>query len=113
MKSTYGTMYYVDDMRKSVEYFKKVLGVKPRFQSPEWTEIPIGTHALCLHVKKRGGTYRPNGVLIVNAKGVKALFSRLKRGKHDVFGLQEIHPKAWSFTLRDSSGNELSVYGPP
>jgi len=113
MKSAYGTMYYVDDMRKAVASYKKLLGVKPRFQSPEWTEIPLGDHALCLHAKERKSKVRPNGILIVNAKGVTAMFERLKRGKWDVFGLHEVHPKAWTFTLRDPSGNELSFYGSP
>ena len=34
MKNAYGTMYYVGNMKKSVAYFKKLLGVKPRFESP-------------------------------------------------------------------------------
>jgi len=113
MKSTYGTLYYVDDMRKSVAYFKKLLAAKPRFESPEWTEFPIGAHALCLHVKGGRGKYRPNGVMIVNVKGVKKLFEGWKRKKLVVSGLHEVHPGAWSFTLQDPSENELSFYGSP
>ena len=112
MKNTYGTMYYVDDMKKSVAYFKNLLGVKPRFRSPEWTEFPIGKHGLCLHDKGRGGKTRPNGILIINVKGVQALFEKFKKQKLDVFGLHEVHPGALTFTLRDPSGNELSFYGP-
>lgn len=112
MKSAYGTLYYVDDMKKSVAYFKALLGAKPRFASPEWTEFAVGEHALCLHAKGKGGKTRPNGVLIVNVKGVKALFAKLGK-KLDVAGLHEVHPAAWTFTLTDPSGNELSFYGPP
>lgn len=113
MKSTYGTMYYVDDMRRAVAYFKKLLGGKPRYQSAEWTEFAIGGHGLCLHAKERGQKYRPNGVLIVNVKGVKALSDKFKRQKLNVSGLHEVHPGAWTFTLKDPSGNELSFYGAP
>ena len=112
MKSAYGTMYYVDDMKKSVAYFKQLLGTKPRFQSSDWTEFPIGKHALCLHAKGRGVKPQPNGVLIVSVKGVKALFDKLKKQKLDVFGLHEVHPGHLTFSLRDPSGNELSFYGP-
>jgi hypothetical protein len=112
MNSTYGTMYYVNDMKKSVAYFRKLLGVKPRFESPEWTEFAIGAHALCLHDKGRGSKTRPNGVLIVNAKGLKALFGKFKKRKLDVSGLHEVHPGTFTFTLRDPSGNEVSFYGP-
>jgi hypothetical protein len=113
MKSTYGTMYYVDDMRKSVAYYRKLLGIKPAFQSPEWTEFNVGGHRLCLHAKRRGERYRPNGVLIVGANGVKALHQKLKRKKHRVDGLHEVHPAAWTFTLTDATGNEVSFYGAP
>ncbi len=113
MTSTYGTLYYVGDMRKAVAYYRKLLGVKPRYESAEWTEFPIGDHALCLHAKQKGGQYRPNGVLIVNAKGVKKLFTKLKRAKFKVAGLHEVHPGAWTFTLTDAGGNELSFYGKP
>ncbi|HXX93359.1 MAG TPA: VOC family protein [Planctomycetota bacterium] len=112
MKSTYGTMYFVRDMARSVAYFRTLLGVKPRFESPEWTEFPIGDHALCLHARRRAEKRRPNGVLIVNVKGVKSVFERMKRTRLKVVGLHEIHPGAWSFTLTDPSGNELSFYGP-
>ena len=112
MKSTYGTMYYVDDMKTSIGYFRKLLGVKPRFESPEWTEFEIGGHALCLHEKRRGSRTRPNGVLIVNAKRLKTLFATLKKRKLDVSGLHEVHPGTSTFTLRDPSGNEISFYGP-
>src|SRR5689334_8882828 len=113
MKNAYGTMSYVDDMRKSVGTFKKLLGSKPAFESPEWTEFSIGGHRLCLHAKARGGKYRPNGVLIIKAKGVKKLFDGLQRKKFDVFGLHEVHPGAWTFGMKDGSRNELSFYGAP
>ncbi len=100
-------------MRKSVAYFKKVLAAMPRFESPEWTEFPIGAPALCLHGKQGRGKYRPNGVPIVNAKGVKKLFEGGRRRKPGVSGLHEVHPGAWSFTLQDPNGNELSFYGSP
>ena len=113
MKSTYGTMYYVRDMKKSVAELRKVFGSKPVFQNSEWTEFSIGGHRLCLHAKQRGGAYRANGVLIVNAKGVKKLYDAFRRRKFRVSGLHEVHPGAWTFNFNDSSGNDLSFYGAP
>ena len=113
MKKSYGTMYYVDDMKKTVAYFKGLFGTKPLYESREWTEFAIGEHHLCLHAKEPRGKFRPNGVLIVSVKGVKALFEKLKRQKHKLGGLHEVHPGAWTFTLKDPSGNELSFYGAP
>jgi len=49
----------------------------------------------------------------VGAKGVKALHQKLQRKKHRVDGLHDVHPAAWTFTLKDASGNEVSFYGAP
>lgn len=112
-RGAYGTMYYVDDMKKAVAFYRKALGLKPRHQSTEWSEFPLGDHAICLHAKARGGRYKDGGTLILHAKGVKALFKKMKRAKLAVSGLHEVHPAAWTFTLADPGGNELSFYGPP
>jgi predicted enzyme related to lactoylglutathione lyase len=113
--SAYGTMYYVDDMKKAVAFYSKKLGLKPRHQSPEWSEFPVSdAHAICLHAKGKGkGKVKPGGTLILNAKGLKAIHGKLKRAKVAVSALHEVHPGAWSFTLTDPSGNDLSYYGAP
>ncbi len=110
---TYGTMYYVDDMKRSAAYFRKLLGRKPRYASAEWTEFDQGGHALCLHAKERGKRYRPNGVLILSRPRVRALFASMKKKRLKAGGLHEVHPGAWTFTLTDPSGNEVSIYGSP
>ena len=113
MKKTYGTMYYVDDMKASVAWFARLLKAKPRYASAEWSEFAVGAHALCLHAKGKGTRHRPNGVLIVSVDGVKKLFETLKKRRLGVSGLHEVHPGAWTFDLEDPSGNQLSFYGAP
>lgn len=113
MKTTYGTMYYVDDMKNSVEFYKKTSGIQPEYTSDSWTEFEMGQHRLCLHSKRSGETYTPNGILIVNFDGVKGLFDKMKADGYNVFGLHEVHPAAWSFHFKDASQNELSFYGKP
>lgn len=114
MNSTYGTMYYVNDMGESVNFYKNSLGLKPTYESPEWTEFSIGEHhRLCLHNKRPNEKYTDNGVLIINQDGVKSLFEKMKGDGLNVFGLHEIHPNAWSFHLKDKSNNELSFHGTP
>jgi len=111
--SAYGTMYYVDDMKKAVAFYSKKLGLKPRHQSPDWSEFPVSdAHAICLHAKGKGKV-KPGGVLILHAKGVKAIYAKLKRGGVKVHPPHEVHPGAWSFTLTDPSGNDVSYYGTP
>jgi catechol 2,3-dioxygenase-like lactoylglutathione lyase family enzyme len=111
--TTYGTMYYVDDMQKAVSFYNKTLGVEPAYASEDWTEFDFTGHKLCLHSKRAGEKYDPNGVLIINQKNIKDLFSKMKADGFNVFGLHEVHPKAWTFHMKDVSNNELSFYGEP
>lgn len=113
IKSTYGTMYYVDSMEKAVHYMKHNLGLHPGHESPDWTEFELEGHRVCLHAKRPGEDYRENGILIFNLDGVKAAFQRMKDEGLTVFGLHQIHDEAWSFHLQDPTGNEFSFYGKP
>ena len=113
MKTTYGTMYYVDNMKESVKFYKKTLGADPVYESNEWTEFDFGGHKLCLHDKAGDRTCEPNGVLIFNQDGIKNLFTKMKGDGLNVFGLHEVHPEAWTFHMKDNSNNELSFYGKP
>lgn len=113
IKSTYGTMYYVDSMSKSVEFFKRTLGVNPGYQSDDWTEFQMGEHRLCLHAKRPNETFPANGILIMNHDGIKGLYESMKNDGYNVFGLHQVHPEAWSFHMKDVSQNELSFFGKP
>jgi lactoylglutathione lyase len=48
-------MVFVSDMARSVTFYKEVLGLKLRFESPEWTEFETGDAVVALH---GGGTRR-------------------------------------------------------
>lgn len=112
MKSTYGTMYYVNDMKQSVAFYK-TLGGAPTYESDSWTEFDMSGHRLCLHSKTPGQTHPENGILIMNHDGVNSLFEKMKGDGFNVFGLHVIHPGASSFHFKDNSSNELSFYGKP
>ena len=47
------TMVVVSDMRRSIEFYRDVLGLPLKFQSPDWTEFQTGTTTFALH---GGGT---------------------------------------------------------
>lgn len=110
---SYGTMYYVDNMKESVSFYKKSLGATPIEESDFWTEFDFGGHKLCLHAKRADEKYKANGVLILKQDGTKSLFEKMKADGLNVTGLHEVHPGAWSFHLNDLSNNEVSIYGAP
>src|SRR5262245_11195471 len=43
------TMVVVSDMDRSVRFYRDTLGLKLRFQSPDWTEFDVGSTTLALH----------------------------------------------------------------
>ena len=49
------TMVVVSDMQRSVEFYRDMLGIPLKFQSPDWTEFLTGTTTLALH----GGGVKP------------------------------------------------------
>src|SRR5947209_3818486 len=113
INKTYGTMYYVTNMKQAIEFYRKTLGVKPSDEGETWTEFDFGGHKLCLHATKPEETYPLNGILILNTDGVKSIFEKWKGDGLNVFNLHEVHPGAWTFHLRDHNGNEHSIYGAP
>lgn len=42
-------MVMVSDMSRSVQFYRDKLGLRLRFESPEWTEFETGTTVLALH----------------------------------------------------------------
>ena len=42
-------MVHVNDMKKSVEFYRDRLGVPLKFESPGWSEFNTGTTTLALH----------------------------------------------------------------
>lgn len=111
IKGTYGTMYYVKDMAKSVTYYQETLGLKARFESPEWTEFEVNGHGLCLHATDKGNAPNEQGVLILDVTGIREMTTALKaKGVEFVSEVKEVHPGAYSSDFRDPSGNLVSLY---
>lgn len=51
------TMVIVSDMNRSINFYQNTLGLKLRFESPEWTEFDVGSTTLALH---GGGVAAPS-----------------------------------------------------
>ena len=51
------TMIYVSDMDRSVNFYRDIVGLKLRFQSPGWSEFDVDGTTLALHggAKTRSG----------------------------------------------------------
>jgi lactoylglutathione lyase len=43
------TMVIVSDMKRSIEFYRDMLGIPLKFESPDWTEFATGTTTFALH----------------------------------------------------------------
>ncbi|MBI3891499.1 MAG: glyoxalase/bleomycin resistance/dioxygenase family protein [Candidatus Wallbacteria bacterium] len=113
-KGTYGTMYYVKDMKKSIAFFKDQIGLHPKFEDEGWTEFDLGGPSLCLHPVGDKKIAIGSTQLIILVGDIQKEVSRLKEKKvvfpNDIMDMGE-HGICAEFV--DPDGNPLSLYQPP
>ena len=110
---SYGTMYYVRNMKKAVTLYKKKLGLSPATESPFWTEFNVKGSRLCLHIADKKMKKLPGGIMIINVKGMTKLVAALKKAGVKFNG--NPHPvqgKDYTIDYYDSDKNLVSLYGP-
>jgi lactoylglutathione lyase len=91
MKLQYAIVF-VSDMSRSLAFYRDVIGLPVRFETPQWTELITGDATLALHASKSGvppspqhsaGTCRPGFAV----PDLDAFHARMKN--HGVTVLQE------------------------
>lgn len=103
---------FVADMERAVKFYRDTLGLKLKFQSPEWTEFSTGETTLALHLasdKNPAGSVELGFTAAdlhafykeMTAKGVKFPMPPAK---------QDFGGELAQFT--DSEGGHCSVSGP-
>lgn len=113
LKGTYGTMYYVKDMKASVSLFKNTLGLSPHFESDDWTEFSINGHSICLHSTGPKTPFKAGGTLIMRVTNIREVVSDLKKRDLRLGEVHEVHPGAFAADFTDSDGNSYSLYEGP
>jgi catechol 2,3-dioxygenase-like lactoylglutathione lyase family enzyme len=109
-KGTYGTMYFVRDMKKAVDWYKNVLGLHPSMESEGWTEIPIQNHSICLHPYDASKKDLAAGYVIINVSNIKNVAAELKKQGVRIDEIKEVCPGNYSVNLYDPDGNVVSLY---
>lgn len=110
---TYGTMYYVRDMAKAVNFYKERFGIKPRMESPDWVEIERpGGQVLCLHKADAKMKNLPGGIMIWNVVKMTDLLSQLKKAGVKLEGEpHNVHGDDYTVDFIDDDGNHINLYG--
>lgn len=108
---TYGTMYFVKDMKAAVVLQREKLGFKPSYESEHWTEFSFNGHSLCLHWSDSPEDLKKGGILIIRVSGLNEWQKHLKDHGVDVSKeITEVSPGAYSLNYRDLDGNTYSLY---
>lgn len=107
----YGSLYYVTDMAKSVQYYKDMFNLTPTMESPEWTEFSLNGHTLCLHGLEPGKKSDGKAILITKVKGLDNVVAELKkRGVEFEGDIKQVCDGGFSADFRDPSGNLISLF---
>jgi len=114
IKKSYGTMFYVSDMKISIQWYKTKLGLSPSYESPDWTQFELpNSHSICLHAMEAGAAKKPenDGILIIEVEGLDSLLDSFRKSDvRIVSDKREVHPGAFSADISDAEGNPLSFY---
>jgi len=111
IKGTYGTMYMVSDMTKSVQYYKEVMNLTPEEESADWTTFNLNGHRICLHSVAPGTEIDGKGVLIASVVNLDAMVVEMKkRGVEFVKEVHQVCEGGFAADFRDPSGNLLSMF---
>lgn len=85
-KSVDYIMVMVSDMKKSVKFYRDTLGLKLKFQSPEWTEFSTGRTTVALHggakkkkTKSSGSEHAGQCSFGFYVKDIDATYTKLKK----------------------------------
>ncbi|MEK6775072.1 MAG: VOC family protein [Bdellovibrionota bacterium] len=110
-KGTYGTMYYVHNMKKSVQYYKDNFNLTPEDETPEWTTFSLNGHRICLHLINENHSPEHNGVLIANVSNLEGVVSELKkRGVEFISEIKNVCEGGYAADFKDPNGNVLSLF---
>jgi catechol 2,3-dioxygenase-like lactoylglutathione lyase family enzyme len=108
-------MLGVENLEKSVAFYRDVVGVLPKNQIEQFAFLEAGDVTLVLsqplgqRVQPRAGAVQ---VIFAAASVRKAHQELYGRGAHFLGDPSEVSPGAWAATFKDPDGHMLSIYGP-
>ena len=108
-------MLGVENLEKSVAFYRDVVGVLPKSQIEQFAFLDAGDMTLVLSqslgraIQPRAGAMQA----IFAAASVRKAHQELHaRGAHFINDPSEVSPGSWAATFRDPDGHMLTVYGP-
>ena len=105
----------VSDMDRAVAFYRDVLGLALKMQSPEWSEFDADGLNIGLNARESTGGGAGGGAVITfqPEAGIEAEKSRLEDAGAQFTG--DVSSYDWGSVapFKDSEGNDLQLYMPP
>ena len=117
IKSVGYVILFVDDMTRSVGFYRDTLGVPVRFEDPNWTELDTAGTTVALHLAgddKASAGGSPE--LVFQVEDVLDTRTRLAEGGLAIEAPKVVHEAGpdqvgVSCLFKDPDGHTVSVYG--
>src|SRR4051794_6923307 len=104
----------VSDMDRSVAFYRDILGLKPTYTTPYWSQFDLGNGQLGLHPKLEGAqdplaTFGKGWFLGLKTDDIQALRSTLEGAGVKVHGDYHDVPGGTVLDFEDPDGNTLEA----
>jgi lactoylglutathione lyase len=105
------TMVTVSDMDRSVRFYRDILGLKLRFESPDWSEFDTGGTTLALHGGGKPATAPPGREQIAGTASIGFTVDNVDKVYEELKakGVRPVMPP----TDRSGEGIRLTVFTDP
>ena len=105
--------YPVFDLDRAVEFYQKVLGIKPLFRRKDWAEFKLEGQRFALQKVKSSKTEHTGAILYFMAQPIVDNIERLQDIGAKSLGSIEIHSYGKLARFKDPEGNIFGLYEPP
>ena len=105
--------YPAFDLDRAVEFYQKVLGIKPLFHRNDWAEFKLEGQRFALQKVKSLKTEHTGAILYFRAQPIAENIERLKDMGAKSLGSMEIHSYGKLARFKDPEGNIFGLYEPP
>ena len=105
--------YPVRDLKKAVEFYQKVLEIKPLFLREDWAEFELDGQRFALQKVNELKPQQAGATLYFKAEPLEKHIARLESVGAKLIGAPEFYSYGTLVRFHDSDGNIFGLYEPP